>query len=85
MKKLSKQEQIELAKKCLCTPERFIETINKSLQNVGDGLPGVSLSVGVAISTMGYNQILEEQADMALYHVKKGGRCNCSFYSVEQN
>lgn len=27
MKKLSKQEQIELAKKCLCTPERFIETI----------------------------------------------------------
>lgn len=71
------------------TPEliiqRKIETINKSLQNVGDGLPGVSLSVGVAISTMGYNQILEEQADMALYHVKKGGRCNCSFYSVEQN
>ena len=70
------------------TPEliiqRKIETINKLLQKVGDGLPSVSLSVGVAISTMGYNQRLEEQADRALYHVKQGGRCNCSFYSVEQ-
>ncbi len=70
------------------TPEmviqRKIETINKMLQNVGDGLPGVSLSVGVAISTLGYNQILESQADKALYHVKQGGRCNCSFFSVEQ-
>lgn len=70
------------------TPEmviqRKIETINKMLQNVGDGLPGVSLSVGVAISTLGYNQILESQADKALYHVKQGGRCNCSFFTVEQ-
>jgi diguanylate cyclase (GGDEF)-like protein len=70
------------------TPEmviqRKIETINKMLQNVGDGLPGVSLSVGVTISTLGYNQILESQADKALYHVKQGGRCNCSFFSVEQ-
>ena len=69
------------------TPEmviqRKIETINKMLQNVGDGLPGVSLSVGVAISTLGYNQTLESQADKALYHVKQGGRCNCSFYTVE--
>ena len=48
-----------------------------------DGIPCVSLSVGVAISTMGYNQTLEGQADKALYHVKQGGRCNCSFFSVE--
>ena len=69
------------------TPEmviqRKIETINKMLQNVMDGIPCVSLSVGVAISTMGYNQTLEGQADKALYHVKQGGRCNCSFFSVE--
>ena len=69
------------------TPEmviqRKIETINKMLQNVGDGLPGVSLSVGVAISNMGYIQNLESQADKALYRVKQGGRCNCSFYTVE--
>ena len=65
--------------------QRKIETINKSLQNIGNELPSVSLSVGVAISSMGYNEQLEEQADKALYHVKKGGRCNCSFYSVEQS
>lgn len=70
------------------TPEliiqRKIETINKLLQKVDSKSPSVSLSVGVAISTMGYNEILEEQADQALYHVKQGGRCNCSFFSIEQ-
>ncbi len=69
------------------TPEliiqRKIETINKLLQNVEANRPSVSLSVGVAISTMGYNEVLEDQADQALYHVKQGGRCNCSFFSVE--
>jgi GGDEF domain-containing protein len=69
------------------TPEliiqRKIETINKLLQKVDQSFPSVSLSVGVAISTMGYNEILEEQADQALYHVKQGGRCNCSFYTLE--
>ncbi|MCR4901056.1 MAG: GGDEF domain-containing protein [Treponema sp.] len=64
--------------------QRKIETINKLLQNVGDGLPEVSLSVGVAISSMGYNAALENQADKALYHVKKGGRCNCSFYTLQR-
>ena len=63
--------------------QRKIETINKLLQKVDQSFPSVSLSVGVAISTMGYNEILEEQADQALYHVKQGGRCNCSFFSIE--
>ena len=70
------------------TPEiviqRKIETINRMLQNTEDGLPKVSLSVGVAISTMGYNIKLEKQADKALYHVKQGGRCNCSFFTLER-
>ena len=64
--------------------QRKIETINRMLQNTEDGLPKVSLSVGVAISTMGYNIKLEEQADKALYHVKQGGRCNCSFFTLER-
>ena len=63
--------------------QRKIETINKLLQKVEQNFPSVSLSVGVAISTMGYNEVLEEQADQALYHVKQGGRCNCSFFSIE--
>ena len=57
--------------------------MNHILQNVNDGIPGVSLSVGVALSEKGYNDDLVEQADKALYTVKRGGRCNCSIYYNE--
>lgn len=63
--------------------QRKIENMNKSLQNVTDDLPSVSLSVGVAFSENGFRTELEEQADKALYKVKKGGRCNCSFYNLD--
>lgn len=66
------------------TPETVIQkkitNLNTVLQNLQDGLPSVSLSVGVSISDNGYNVAMEKQADEALYRVKKGGRCNCSFY-----
>jgi PleD family two-component response regulator len=57
-----------------------IENMNNLLQTVVDGLPAISLSVGVAFSEEGFVDSLVEQADSALYKVKKGGRCNCSFY-----
>lgn len=63
--------------------QRKIENMNKSLQNVTDDLPSVSLSVGVSFSENGFRAELEAQADEALYKVKKGGRCNCSFYNME--
>ena len=56
-----------------------IDNINQCLQTIDDGLPSISLSVGVAFSQDGYIDELVEQADSALYKVKKGGRCNCSF------
>ena len=59
-----------------------ISSLNKVLQNVSDGLPSISLSVGVAFSYKGFESVLEEQADKALYRVKNGGKCNCSFYEV---
>lgn len=62
-----------------------ITAINTVLQNLQDGLPSVSLSVGVAFSECGYIDILEKQADDALYKVKKGGRCNCSFYKYDSS
>lgn len=62
-----------------------IASINNILQNIQDGLPSVSLSVGVAFSDCGYDDVLETQADEALYKVKKGGRCNCSFYKNNSN
>lgn len=61
--------------------QKKIENINKYLQDVEENKPKVSLSVGVAISESGFIERLEEQADKALYKVKNGGRCNCSFYS----
>ena len=61
--------------------QRKIESLNKTLQSVEDGLPTVSLSVGVAFSESGYHDDLVKYADQALYKVKRGGRCNCSFYN----
>lgn len=61
--------------------QRKIESLNKTLQSIEDGLPSVSLSVGVAFSEAGYNDDLVKYADQALYKVKRGGRCNCSFYN----
>lgn len=65
--------------------QRKIEGLNNVLQNIQDGLPTVSLSVGVAFSDNGYKEELVDQADKALYKVKKGGRCNCSFFDDEDN
>lgn len=62
-----------------------IDALNKTLQNVSDGLPSVSLSVGVSFSSCGFLKEMEAQADKALYKVKKGGRCNCSFYNFQDN
>lgn len=60
--------------------QRKITELNKKLQVMEEGYPSVSLSVGVAFSEAGYTPDLVEKADAALYSVKRGGRCNCSFY-----
>lgn len=57
-----------------------IHSINDILLHPSDDLPVVSLSVGGAFSAAGFADELYNQADTALYHVKKQGRCNCSFY-----
>lgn len=64
--------------------KRKIEKLNHALQSVDNGLPPATLSVGVALSSAGYQPILEEQADKALYKVKNSGRSNCSFYKGEE-
>ena len=57
-----------------------VDNLNKILRSGVDGLPVVSVSVGVAFSEVGYNESLMEKADKALYRVKNNGRANCSFY-----
>ena len=60
--------------------QRKISELNNRLQTVEEGMPPVSLSVGVAFSDEGYVSEIEANADKALYNVKRGGRCNCSFF-----
>lgn len=54
--------------------------INKKLCDTSDGLPLVTLSVGVAFSKHGYSDQLFSQADAALYAVKDAGRNGMKFY-----
>lgn len=61
-----------------------VTDMNEYLKNPDDGLPPVSLSVGVALSDSGYSEELYKQADQALYYVKNNGRCGCHIYEKEQ-
>ncbi|NBH73670.1 GGDEF domain-containing protein [Clostridiaceae bacterium] len=68
------------------TPEQEVRIrnkvnyINSVLKNPEDGLPEVSLSVGVAFSAEGFTDDLYRNTDSALYLVKEHGRCGCDFY-----
>lgn len=57
-----------------------VRNINHILKNPNDGLPAVSLSVGVAFSERGFTDDLYRNTDSALYQVKENGRCGCDFY-----
>lgn len=57
-----------------------INNMNEILMNPSDGLPQVSLSVGIAFSARGFTEDLYNKADFALYQVKENGRCDCIFY-----
>jgi diguanylate cyclase (GGDEF)-like protein len=57
------------------------DEMNILLTNPYDGLPKISLSIGVAFSGTGYSKELFNQSDHALYEVKEGGRCGCKFYN----
>lgn len=55
-----------------------IAAINDRLLHPEDGIPPVTLSVGVAFSCPGDNyKSLFKRAEKALYRVKTGGRCGC--------
>jgi GGDEF domain-containing protein len=60
----------------------MVDRVNDTLQIHTDGLPSLSVSVGVAFSDKGYNDDIFEQADIALYKTKKNGRCGCSVFEA---
>lgn len=55
--------------------------IKKSLGVSSEEMPAITLSCGIAISIEGYSENVYEQADKALYDVKREGRNNFKFYS----
>jgi len=57
-----------------------ITDMNRFLQDPKDGLPPVSLSVGGAFSSTGYQEDLYKKADKALYRIKEHGRGDACFY-----
>ena len=68
------------------TPERKdviihkLSSIGLELKNPKDGLPKVTLSVGIAFSPKGMDEGLYQQSDKALYYVKEHGRDGYKFY-----
>ncbi len=58
-----------------------ITAINESLTHPDDGLPAVSLSVGIAFTDReNPGESLFKDADKALYKTKENGKCGYSFY-----
>ncbi|MBR6325473.1 MAG: GGDEF domain-containing protein [Lachnospiraceae bacterium] len=62
-----------------------IQKINVALQSqVMEGLPRLSVSVGIAFSERGYDPELFLRADEALYHTKENGRCGFTFHDPKK-
>ena len=63
------------------TIEEKIQAINEELTSADDGLPKVSVSVGVAFSDRDNpGEDIFQDADKALYRTKENGKCGCSIY-----
>ena len=61
--------------------ESKIKQINADLADTSDGLPPVSVSVGISLCNANESsQEMFHEADIALYYVKDHGRSSCCFY-----
>ena len=72
---------VEMTSDLSYTIQEKVDAINQTLAQQDDGLPKVSLSVGVAFSDRpDPTGTIFQDADQALYHQKNNGRAGCSFY-----
>lgn len=73
---------VEMTSDLKYTIEEKIQAVNEQLaESREEGVPNVSLSVGVAFSDReNPGESLFKDADKALYYVKEHGRNGCSFY-----
>ena len=72
---------VEMTSDLKYTIEDKIASVNKRLGEPEEGVPAVSLSVGVAFSDReNPGESIFKDADKALYYVKEHGRKGCGFY-----
>lgn len=72
---------VEMTSDLSYTIEEKINAVNERLAKPQDGLPPLSLSVGVAFTDRkNPSGTLFQDADKALYERKKNGKAGCSFY-----
>ena len=72
---------VEMTSDLRYTIQEKIDAANEALQQADDGLPKVSLSVGVAFSDReNPTGTIFEDADRALYQRKAHGKAGCDFY-----
>lgn len=67
------------------TIQEKITAVNQELSEPTDGLPAVSLSVGVAFSDReNPGESIFKDADKALYQIKEHGKHGCGFYGEKE-
>lgn len=72
---------VEMTSDLKYTIEDKIKAVNEELAKEEEGVPAVSLSVGVAFADReNPGESIFKDADKALYHVKENGRNGCWFY-----
>lgn len=72
---------VEMTSDLKYTIEDKIKAVNEELAKEEEGVPAVSLSVGVAFADReNPGESIFKDADKALYHVKENGRNGCHFY-----
>lgn len=76
----------DVSQKHRITVEKKLNGLKKNLQDTGDGLPAVTMSIGVAFSDRKKpGDSIFNDADLAMYSVKKNGRNGYSFYNDSHN
>lgn len=77
---------VEMTSDLKYTIEEKIEAVNETLSKEVDGVPAVSLSVGVAFSDRdNAEDDIFKDADKALYYIKEHGRHGCKIFLSQKN
>ncbi len=76
---------VEMTSDLKYTIQEKITAMNQELSEPTDGLPAVSLSVGVAFSDReNPGESIFKDADKALYQIKEHGKHGCGFYGEKE-